>query len=50
LTFFVVVTPIGLAARPFGRDRLGRRQSQGAPSYWKPLEPEGETARHFRQY
>jgi hypothetical protein len=32
--FFVVVTPIGLAARLAGKDFLGQKLQPGASSYW----------------
>lgn len=41
--FFVLLTPIGLLMRLFGRDALGRRFQKAAPSYRRestPLLPE----------
>ncbi|MBM4010265.1 MAG: hypothetical protein FJ286_02625 [Planctomycetes bacterium] len=35
--FFLVVTPLGLAARVAGRDRLGLRRPPPAASLWRPL-------------
>ena len=32
--FFLVITPVGLAARLFGKDFLGLRLNREAPSYW----------------
>jgi hypothetical protein len=35
--FFLVVTPLGLAARLAGRDRLGLRRPPAGVSLWHPL-------------
>jgi len=35
--FFLVVTPLGLASRVAGRDRLGLRRPAPAESLWHPL-------------
>jgi hypothetical protein len=37
--FFLVVTPLGLAARLAGRDRLGLRRPPPDASLWRPLSP-----------
>jgi hypothetical protein len=44
LFFFLVVTPLGLLQRAFGRDPLERRLDPGASTYWiarpsKPAQP-----------
>lgn len=48
LTFFLVVTPIGLICRLFGRDRLMLRRSE-APTYWLPVSraTDGRSDRQF---
>ncbi len=45
LTYYLLVTPIGLALRLFGHDPLERRLQPTRPSYWqtRALPPEGET-------
>ena len=47
--YFLVVTPIGLAARLFGRDALGRRFDPAAESYWKRHPRPAEAERYLRQ-
>jgi hypothetical protein len=37
LVFFLVVTPLGLAARLSGRDRLALRRPPPGASLWRPL-------------
>ena len=37
--FYLVVTPLAVAARLFGRDRLELRPSPGTRSMWRPLPP-----------
>jgi len=39
LFFFLVITPIGLAARLFGQDFLSLKLDRAARSYWLPREP-----------
>ncbi|MBI2892457.1 MAG: hypothetical protein HYY06_02830 [Deltaproteobacteria bacterium] len=34
IAFFVVLTPVAVASRLFGRDPLGLRRRPGAPSFW----------------
>jgi len=48
--FFLVVTPIGLLVRLFGRDPLNRRRNPAAASYWVPHDPGTKVARYFRQF
>jgi hypothetical protein len=47
--FFLVITPIGLAARLSGRDRLKLECLPCAPTYWE-IAPPGGASRHDRQY
>jgi hypothetical protein len=39
--FFVVLAPIGIVMRLFGRDALRRRLDPQAPSYWVKRDPPG---------
>jgi large-conductance mechanosensitive channel len=39
--FFVVIAPIGIVMRLFGRDALRRRLDPHAPSYWVRRDPPG---------
>jgi hypothetical protein len=48
--YFLVITPIGLAMRVFGRDPLERRFEPGADSYWLERKREIDPARYFRQF
>jgi len=41
LFFFLVITPIGLTARLFGKDFLRLRLQRQAPTYWLPRERRG---------
>lgn len=45
LTFFIVITPMGLIMRLFGKDLLGLRPDRTAASYWVPVEPDGPASR-----
>lgn len=47
--YFLVVTPIGLVARLFGRDELGRRFDPAATSYWRRHSRSAEPGRYLRQ-
>ena len=48
--YYLVVTPIGLAMRAFGRDPLARRFDPDAQSYWTPRRQEADPGRYFRQF
>jgi hypothetical protein len=48
--YFLVVTPVGLALRAFGRDPLARRADPAAASYWMPRKGTGGPERWFRQF
>ena len=41
LLFFLVITPIGLAARLFGKDFLSLKLDRAAPTYWVRRERPG---------
>lgn len=47
--YYLVITPIALVMRLFGRDELKQRLDPSAPSYWSEREPAGDVARYFRQ-
>lgn len=45
LTFYLVITPLGLAIRAFSGETLGKRPDATVKSYWVPVEPDGPTSR-----
>ena len=47
--YFVVVTPVGLARRAFGRDPLNRAVDRTASTYWVDRRQVEEASRYFRQ-
>lgn len=49
ITFFLVLTPIGLLARLFGRDPVGRRFAPDAQSYWSERAPVPQTLEELRR-
>ena len=50
VVFYLLVTPIGLLMRLFGRDPLARRFDPGAASYWKTRRQVDDRSRYFRQF
>ncbi len=50
ITYYLVLTPIGLVMRGLGRDPMERRFDRSAKTYWRPHNPDGEAARYFRQF
>jgi hypothetical protein len=48
--FYLVITPVGLLVRRFGRDPLERTFDGAAPSYWIERSGEAEASRYFRQF
>jgi hypothetical protein len=48
--YFLVITPIGLLLRLFGRDPLQRRFERNRGSYWEDAEKTGDAERYFRQH
>jgi hypothetical protein len=50
LAFFLVITPIGLIMKLFGRDPLYRKFDPEASSYWTPVDPDGPTSRPEKPY
>ena len=47
--FYLVISPIGLLLRAFGRDPMNRKFDREAKSYWIEHE-RADTARYFRMY
>jgi hypothetical protein len=50
MLFYLVITPIGLIMRVFGRDPMHRRFDRSAPTYWKSRPSDSESRRYFRQF
>ena len=50
LTFFLVITPIGVLLRLLRKDVLGLRPDPGARSFWVPVEPDGPGTRPDRPF
>ena len=49
LFFFLLVTPIGLLARLFGKDFLAQKLDKKAASYWIPRAKEAKTAGSYER-
>jgi hypothetical protein len=50
ITYFAVLTPIGIVMRLLGRDPMQRRMDRSAPTYWQPHRAIEDVSRYFRQY
>jgi hypothetical protein len=50
LVYFLVMTPIGLFMRLFGRDPMQRQIDRMAATYWVPRQPVTNFERYFRQF
>ena len=50
LTFYVIVTPIGILLRLLGKDILSMRLDATRESYWEPVEADGPSKRFFVPY
>jgi hypothetical protein len=50
LIYFVVLTPIGLLVRMFGRDPMNRKLDADAVSYWIERTPQRSVRQYFKQY
>ena len=48
--YYLVVTPIGLILKLFGRDPLAKHPDPAADSYWTEYPESPETDHYFRQY
>ena len=50
LTYYVLVTPLGLLVRLLGKDLLGRRPDPEIESYWVAVEADGPHTRPNKPY
>ena len=50
LTFFLVMTPMGLLVRLTGKDLLGMKGDPEIESYWVPVEQDGPASRPDKPY
>ena len=50
LAFFVVIVPVGLVFRLFGRDPLHLKIDRGAGTYWQPKKQPGDVRSYFRRW
>ena len=50
LTFFLLVTPIGLVLRLLGKDLLALQACKETRSYWRPVEKDGPGSRYYLPY
>lgn len=50
ITFFLVITPLGLFLRLTGQDLLAMRIESNAVTYWTPMEPDGPQTRPDKPY
>jgi len=50
LTFYLMITPIGLLLRLFRKDTLELKFDRNAESYWSPVEPDGPCSRPDKPY
>ena len=50
LVFYLVITPVGLLVRLFGKDPLERKWDVDAGSYWRDAEKPVDATRYFRQF
>ena len=50
LTYYLIVTPIGLVFRLVGRDPLHRKLDREVASYWIERPPQVPEERYFRQF
>jgi len=50
LTYFLVMTPIGLFLRLTGKDLLDQKLEPEAKSYWKKIEADGPSTRPYLPY
>ncbi len=50
LTYFLVITPIGVALRALGEDPLELKPAPGRDSFWKPVDPAGPCGRPFKPF
>ncbi len=48
--YYVVLTPVGLLLRLFGKDPMQRKYEPDAPSYWEKREQVTDMKRYFQQF
>ncbi len=50
VTYYLVVTPVGLAMRILRKDPMKRKFDSKVESYWVPVDPEGSASRHDKPF
>ena len=50
VVYYLILTPLGLVSRLFGRDRLALRPKSGERTHWSALGEPPDVRRYFRQY
>jgi len=50
VTYYLVVTPIGLLRQLLSKDPLDIKIDKNAESYWKPVDPGGSKNRPYKPY
>lgn len=50
LTFFLMITPIGLLMKLLGKDLLQIKLDPQRKSYWEPVDPAGSGSRYYLPY
>ncbi len=50
LTFYLVITPLGLMMRLFGKDLLSLKFEPDRSSYWIKVDPDGSGSRYDKPY
>jgi len=50
VAFYLIITPIGLAARAMGKDPMDRKIDKSAKSYWKERREYEDLSRYEKQY
>ena len=50
LTFFLVITPMGVVLRLMGKDLLALKRDPRAGTYWVPVDPHGPASRPDKPY
>lgn len=48
--YYLVVTPVGIARRVFGRPPIRRKFDRGAASYWEDVPPVADPGRYYKQF
>jgi hypothetical protein len=48
--FFLIIGPIAVALRLFGRDPMHRGYDPSAPTYWQPVHSRRDKESYFHQY